>query len=54
MLDKKKQAEKKFLSLEEIVSAKAWKQLVKNSLPVNITDTYSFSEAMQPSGSVSD
>lgn len=33
-------------NIEDIVAAKDWKLLVENSLPVNITDIYSFSEAM--------
>jgi len=42
----RKQKEKEFSNIEAMVRAKAWKYLVKNSLPVNITDTYSFVEAM--------
>lgn len=37
---------KSFPNIKEIINAKDWKSLVKNSLPVNIADMYSFSEAM--------
>lgn len=37
---------KSFPNIQEIVAAKDWSDLVKNSLPVNIADIYSFSEAM--------
>lgn len=37
---------KSFPNIKDIVAAKNWKVLVKNSLPVNIADTYSFAEAM--------
>ncbi|MDN3506606.1 MAG: hypothetical protein P0S96_05190 [Simkaniaceae bacterium] len=33
-------------NIKKIVNAKDWKFLVKNTLPVNIADIYSFSEAM--------
>jgi|GEM_PF-2949979 len=46
MFDKNRKKEKKFSNFQEMINAKAWKDLVRNSLPVNITDTYSFSEAM--------
>lgn len=46
MVDKNKQTEKTFSNFQEMVNAQAWKHLVRNSLPVNITDTYSFSEIM--------
>lgn len=35
-----------FPNIKEVINAKDWKYLVKNSLPVNIADTYSYSEAM--------
>ena len=38
---------KAFSNIKEIVCAKEWKYLVLNTLPVNIADTYSFSESMQ-------
>jgi len=44
MVDKENM--KSYSKIEEIVEAKAWKYLVKNTLPVNIADIYSFSEAM--------
>jgi hypothetical protein len=37
---------KAFSNIKDIIAAKDWKFLVKNTLPVNIADTYSFSEAM--------
>ncbi len=37
---------KSFPNIKDIIAAKNWKFLVKNTLPVNIADTYSFSEAM--------
>lgn len=38
---------KNFLNIKDIVTSKSWKFLVKNSLPVNIIDTHSFSESME-------
>lgn len=35
-----------FPDIQEIISAKDWKSLVKKSLPVNVADLYTFSEAM--------
>ncbi len=37
---------KSFPSIKDVIAAKNWKFLVKNSLPVNVADIYSFSEAM--------
>ncbi|MCI0382527.1 MAG: hypothetical protein L0207_05715 [Chlamydiae bacterium] len=37
---------KNFPNIKDIVASKNWKFLVRNSLPVNISDYYSFSEAM--------
>lgn len=37
---------KAFTNIKDIVAKKKWKFLVKNTLPVNIADTYSFPEAM--------
>lgn len=41
-----KEKMKSFPNIKDIVTAKDWKFLVKNTLPVNIADIYSFSEAM--------
>jgi len=37
---------KEFPNIKSMVTSKDWKFLVKHSLPVNITDSYSFVEAM--------
>ncbi|NGX26150.1 MAG: hypothetical protein K940chlam6_00062 [Chlamydiae bacterium] len=37
---------KSFPNIKDVVAARDWKFMVRNTLPVNITDTYSFSEAM--------
>jgi len=36
-----------FLSIEKIITSKRWDLLVKQSLPVNISDIYSFENSMQ-------
>lgn len=37
---------KNFPNIKEVITHKDWKLLVKNFLPVNISDSYSFSDAM--------